>query len=254
MMREFGFPVALAIIDTAGTAAQYEKTGDENDPVVGKKIMSAMSAAARECGIFVFGIDHFGKAIETGTRGASSKEADADVVFALLAEKSITGALTNPRLAIRKRRSGPNGLEFPFRTKPVDLGEDDFGSSITTLTIEWLDPKTTVGASLKPDLWTKSLRLLRQTLMNMLADCGSEQRPFPDGPLVRAVDLEQVRAEFYKAYPAEGDAKAKSETRRKAFNRAIKSAQANGLIGIHDIGVATYVWLAAPFSSNAAEA
>src|SRR5207253_3411395 len=54
---------------------------------------------------------------------------------------------------------------------------------------------------------------------------GFETAPFTDGPLVRAVDIELVRAEFYKQYPAEGDAKQKAETRRKQFNRAVLDAK-----------------------------
>jgi hypothetical protein len=59
-----------------------------------------------------------------------------------------------------------------------------------------------------------------------------------------------VRAEFYKSYPAEGDEGGKQDTRRKAFTRAIKDAQAKGLIGVRDIGpdiaAVTYVWPATP--------
>ncbi len=55
----------------------------------------------------------------------------------------------------------------------------------------------------------KSLRLLRQALMVLVPDCGSAQRPYSDGPIVRAVDLELVRTEFYKSYPAVGDGKTK---------------------------------------------
>jgi hypothetical protein len=71
--------------------------------------------------------------------------------------------------------------------------------------------------------------------MNMLADAGKDIRPFVDGPAVRAVDQEIVRAEFYKSYPADGDAKAKQNVRRQAFGRALKDAQQRGLIGIRDV-------------------
>jgi len=69
-------------------------------------------------------------------------------------------------------------------------------------------------------------------MMAVLADHGTDQRPFHDGPIVRAIDREIVRSEFYKSYPADGDAKQQQETRRKAFNRAIRDAQTSGAIGI----------------------
>ena len=166
------------------------------------------------------------------------------MVLALLGEKALSGAVKNPRLSLRKRRSGANGEEFAFRTKVADLGLDQHGFPITTLTIEWqAEPETKQP---KADAWSKSLRLLRQVLMNMLADAGKELRPFSDGPAVRAVDQEIVRAEFYKSYPADGDVKAKQNVRRQAFGRALKDAQAKGLIGVREIDIVTYVWLAAP--------
>jgi hypothetical protein len=61
---------------------------------------------------------------------------------------------------------------------------------------------------------------------------------------VRAVNLELVRAEFYKSYPATGDEKAKNDTRRQALHRALKDAIGRGLIASRDIGSITYVWMA----------
>jgi hypothetical protein len=256
MMRDFGLPVALVIIDTAGKAAGYAKSGDENDAALAKIMMKALATASVETGALFLAVDHFGKDVTTGTRGSSSKEDDADVVLALLGTKDQTGAVTNTRLCARKRRSGPNGEEFPFRTRVEDMGADQNGAAITTLTIEWL-PQAEGGLGRgkpKIEAWSKSLRLLRQTLMTVLVDQGTEMRPFPDGPMVRSVDQEILRTEFYKSYPADGDPKAKQEVRRKAFGRAIKDAQAKSLIGIRDIDARTYVWFVTPPTSGAAEA
>ena len=248
MMREFGLPVVLVIIDTAGKAAGYMKNGEENDAATAKQIMKSLAGASLETNALYLGVAHFGKAIETGTRGSSSFEDDSDVVLALLGEKGINGAVTNARLCARKRRSGPNGEEFLFRTKVVQMGVDQHGVPITTLVIEWLPEDEANHAAAKPkaDPWSKSLRLLRQVLMNMLADSGSNQKPYPDGPTVRAVDLELVRSEFYKSHPATGDTKTKADARRQAFVRAVRDAQAKGLIGTRDIGAVTFVWLAVP--------
>ena len=73
----------------------------------------------------VFGVDHFGKSVETGTRGSSAKEASADVVLAVLGDKKVTGEISNMRLALRKRRTGENGAEYAFRRRIVDLGVDE---------------------------------------------------------------------------------------------------------------------------------
>jgi hypothetical protein len=244
-------PLVLVVIDTYGRAAAYDRTGQENDTAANKIIMRHLADAAKGAHVFIMAIDHFGKAVETGTRGSSSKEDDADVVLALLGEKAIDGSVSNTRMAIRKRRNGSNGDTFPFTPRVVSMN-DGFSilSSTTTLVIDWNtsgEAERPAGQKTKKDGWTaKSLRLLRQTMMNILADCGVNERPFPNGPTVRVVKIELVRAEFCKSYPADGDATTKAATRRQAFGRAIKEAQAKSLVGIRDIGGETFVWLAGP--------
>ena len=244
MQGEFGLPLALIVIDTIVAAAGYSKIGEESDAAVGQAIMNVLEQLAQRSGALVLGIDHFGKSAETGTRGTSAKEGAADVVLALLGAKSINGEITNTRLATRKRRSGPSGEEFPFTVQSVDLGIDQYGSQITSLVINWGG-----GDNRQPDRrdrWSKSLRLLRQALMNVLVDHGREQRPFADGPLVRAVDLEIVRQEFYRSYPAEGDAAARQAIRQKAFRRAVIAAQEQNLVGVREVDGLTLVWVINP--------
>ena len=242
MLEDFKLPVVLVVVDSAGKAAGYAKTGDENDAVVGRQIVAAMAEASRTTGALFLGVDHFGKSAETGTRGSSAKEADCDAVLALLGDKNMAGEVANPRLAIRKRRSGANGIQIPFQPKVVAA---DKSGDETTLVVDWLHPNE-VAPPLKADTWPKSLRLLRQVLMNVLADHGTDQRPFLDGPTVRAVDIENVRKEFYAGYPAEGTDKQKAAARRQAFNRSVRAAQNSGVIGIREVGAITFVWLAKP--------
>ena len=240
LQQDFGLPVVLVIVDTIGKAAGYAKPGDENDAVVGKQLMTTLAKASAATGALFLGIDHFGKAIETGTRGSSAKESDCDVVLALLGEKNMAGQVANPRLAIRKRRSGANGVEIPFQITVVQAGENE-----TTLVIDWTgQPQAAAAGRAAPkDKWAKSLRVLKFALMSTLAEHGKDCRPIEGGPIVRAVDVEIVRAEFYRSYPADGDPKAKQDTRKKAFQRALKDAQATRLVGVRDVGGTTVMWL-----------
>jgi len=112
--ERFGLPLVLIVIDTIITAAGYKKEGADNDAATTFKIMDTMMKIGREVGCFVFGIDQFGKDANVGTRGSSAKEAAADVILATLGDKSEGGKVSNCRLALRKRRGGPNGEEFPF--------------------------------------------------------------------------------------------------------------------------------------------
>jgi hypothetical protein len=169
------------------------------------------------------------------------------VVLATIGEKSINGVVANPRLVVRKVRGGIAGRGYAFATSIVDTKVlDNKLRPITTLVIKWSEQTAQTGAKDKEGGgWSKSTKLLRQTLMNVLVGHGSEQRPFPDGPMVRAVDMEIVRAEFYKTYVTKGEtAKAKQDAKQKAFIRALKSAQEASVIGVREINDITFIWLA----------
>ena len=251
MQRDFDLPLVLVIVDPAGKAAGYKKAGDEQDSAIAKMIMKTLGDVARRTNTVVAAVMHFGKVAETGTRGSSAYEDDADVVLAALGERSIAGKISNTRLALRKRRTGLNGEEFFYRTKDKDYGLDPDGVPITTLTIEWLTgPQAGLAAvQTKADEWNKKTRrLLRQALMNVLVDHGKNIKPWADGPIVRAVDIEIVRKEFYKLHPAAEatDADGKRSARQKAFVRAINDAKTANLIGSWDDGIITHVWQIAP--------
>jgi AAA domain-containing protein len=244
LKTRFGVPLVLIIIDTVIAGSGYYRDGQENDAAAGQVVMNTMKAVAKRTGTFVFGIDHFGKAIETGTRGTSAKEGSADVVIAMLGDKSVSGEVTNTRLALRKRRGGANGEEYPFTARKVDMDVDQFGKPMSTLVLDWAPAQAPQPVA--KERWSKSLRLLRQVLMTILADHGRNCQPYADGPTVRACDLELVRQEFYRQHPADGDEKQKRAARRQAFNRAIKAAQDASLIAVRELNGVQLVWLTKP--------
>ena len=120
MQAEFGLPLGLIGIDTIAACAGYSRAGDEYDNAVGQAVMNVLKAVAQELGCFVLGIDHFGKNLEAGTRGASSKESSGDLVLACLGNKELSGSVTNTRLAVRKHRGGRQGQEYPLRLRLVE--------------------------------------------------------------------------------------------------------------------------------------
>jgi hypothetical protein len=248
MVKRFGVPLVLIEIDTVITTAGYKKSGDEDDAVIGGQVIAALKEISAQTGAFVLGVDHFGKAAETGTRGTSVKETNVDVVLATLGERSISGVVTNPRCAVRKVRGGVTGREFAFTTETVPTDAvDPKGRPITTLKINWSAQADAACAAAngKKDPWTKSLRQLRKILMNLLVDCGKDVLPYLDGPKVRAVDKQIIRKEFYKEHPADGDThEQRQDARRRAFNHALSSAQTAGLICVREIGDIQYIWLA----------
>jgi hypothetical protein len=159
LQQEFGLPLGLIVIDTIAACAGYTKTGDENDNAVGQAIMNVLKAVAQALNCFVLGVDHFGKNLEAGTRGAYSKESAGDVVLACLGKKELGGSVTNTRLAVRKHRGGRQGQEFPFTLRLVEAPEpDEDGDAITTMVVDWLPPGAQGAAPPSPDPWLAGCR------------------------------------------------------------------------------------------------
>lgn len=242
MRERFGVELVLVILDTVAAGAGFQ---DENSAAETQRVMDAMGALSRETGAFVLGVDHFGKMVETGTRGSSAKEAGADVVLALLATRTEAGEVSNTRMAVRKVRGAPAGYEIPFELQVIPVGEDRDGEPITTCVVDWK-----LGAEAKPqpaaakERWPQSLRVFRTALSVALVDHGKLVRPFGgSGSEVRAVKEAAAREEFVRAYPAGGEDETKrADAKRKAFGRALKTALDKGLVVSRDIGGVDYLW------------
>jgi hypothetical protein len=247
LKRRFDLPVSLIWIDTLITAARYA-AGDDNDAAASQKVMTALRTISQRTGALAIGIDHFGKVVETGTRGSSAKEGAADTVIALLADRELSGGVKNTRFAMRKQRDGISGFEIPFTARMIETGTDDDGDPITAPVIDWQATQTARQADTR---WTPSMQLLRRILMTTLADVGKNVRPFPDGPLVCACDVEVVRAEFYRQHPADGTEKQKTNARRQAFNRCLKESVARSLVCVREVDGVQLIWLAKIETPNA---
>ena len=244
--RNFGLPVVLIWIDTVITAAGYDDGGD-NDTAASQKMMSVLQVLSKHTGALVAGIDHFGKVVETGTRGSSAKEGAADTVIALLADRELSGGVKNTRLAVRKQRDGVSGFEIAFTAQMVETGTDNDGDPVTAPIIDWQARQQTTQADAR---WTRSMQLLRRVLMTILADCGQNVRPFLDGPAVRACDIELVRREFHRQYPADGTDRQKADARRKAFSRSLTETTARGLAATREVDGVQLIWLATREGAN----
>ena len=248
---EFGLPLGLIVIDTVAASAGYAQQGAESDAAVAGAIMRVLAQAAAACSCVVLGVDHFGKNIESGTRGSSAKEANAELVLACLGEREVSGRVVNTRLAIRKNRAGPQGLEFPFTLRVVELGQDEDGDPITTLVVDWTSAGGRPSTGAPKDPWEQGRKTstqqgmlrLKRVMMAMLVDNGVDLPSGPEGPTVRMIDRELVRGEFYVQTAADGTDEQKRKERWAQFNRAVNQAEQKQLLGIREIGSTTYFWL-----------
>jgi AAA domain len=257
LQTEFGLPLGLVMIDTIVASAGYALVGAENDAAVGQAIMNVLKAAAVELNCFVLGVDHFGKDITTGTRGSSAKEASGDLVLACLGDRELSGSVINTRLAIRKCRGGPQGQEFPFTLRVVEHPErDEDGEAITTRVVDW-QTGPAIGAVADEGLndpWQQTRRTdqrvamvrLKRVLMAVLVDHGVDLPAGSNGPVVRMVDREIVRKEFYDRTAVDGTPEQKRKRRYQYFTRAVDWAEEQGLIHVLEIADVTYLWLARP--------
>jgi hypothetical protein len=249
MQSEFGVDLVLIIVDTMSAAAGFK---DENASAEGQFAMNVLNDLSRRTGALVIACDHFGKMVETGTRGSSAKEAAADVVIACLGEKTQTGHVTSLRIAVRKLRSGATGAETAFSLKIIDMGVDEDGDAITTCVVDWT--QVTVGPppqAAKGKGWPKSTALFRVALVTTLKLHGQYQQVAPVGAPVIAVDLDRVREEFDKTYPVEpGDRTKQLNNRRQQFKRSWTTAQSRDLIGGREIDGKFMVWLTDPMEEG----
>ena len=153
--------------------------------------------------------------------------------------------MTNLRIAVRKLRGGATGVETSFTLRKIDIGVDEDGFPITTCVIDW-SPATVAPApnASKGKGWPMTTSLFRAALLTAIQVHGTEQRPFPDGPTVRAVQLDRVREEFDKRYPLDGEDRKKAlNKRRQEFKRSREEAQRRELIGVREIEGRFVVWL-----------
>jgi hypothetical protein len=236
-----GKPLSLVWIDTIATAAGYDKSGDDNDAAVTQRVMNTLKAIAKATGAFVIGIDHFGKVIDTGTRGSSAKEGAVDTVLAALGSRAVNGAITETRLALRKQRDGVSGIELPYTAEVIETGRDEDGDPIMAVALTWNDHDA--KASTPEDQWPKSLRLFRRILVAAVAKDGQDIQA--DEAVVRAVHLDVVRMEFYRQHTSNSATEEQRKAaRQKAFVRAVKDAQTLNLISCREINEVQWVWLA----------
>lgn len=145
---KFNLPIALIVIDTIIVAAQHKEGGD-NDAAASQQVVSVMAELSRHTGALAVGLDHFGKVVETGTRGSSAKEGGVDAILALLADREIGGAVKNTRLAVRKQREGISGFEIPFSVRVEEIDRDEDDDPVTVQIIDWQAPQ-------QPDTSTKT--------------------------------------------------------------------------------------------------
>src|SRR5262249_42581540 len=132
--KQFGLDLGLIGIDTMSAAAGWQS---ENDAGQVQIVLNHLFDVSKAASAFVAACDHFGKDQSQKSRGSTVKESSADMIMDLLGEKQEDGSVNDTRLVLRKQRSGPQGMTFPFEAKLVDMGVDRDGEPLSSRVINW---------------------------------------------------------------------------------------------------------------------
>jgi hypothetical protein len=137
LKERFGVDLVLIVIDTFTKATELEDAMSTSE---NQRVCNGLADISNESGAFVLAVDHFGKDNERGTRGPVVKEDSSEVVLAFLCNRTLSGAVSNTRMALRKvKDSEEQGKTIPFELNQVKLDDCDpiTGKQITTCIIEW---------------------------------------------------------------------------------------------------------------------
>ncbi|KRR18478.1 AAA family ATPase [Bradyrhizobium retamae] len=174
---------------------------------------------------------------------------------------SLTGSVES-QLAIRKARNGdvivtvecakdfPEGAEITSRLEQVTVGTDLDGDDITTLVVLPSDSAPQPQRSGKrAKTEPRSIRTFREAMGEAMEANGKDMQVLDGGPVVRAVDSQYVRAEFYRRWASgEHDVKKATQAREKAFQRLLKGLPSDIATAIkHD---REWLWNVGPTRMN----
>ncbi|MCJ9704423.1 AAA family ATPase [Bradyrhizobium sp. SHOUNA76] len=216
----FGVRTGASVFDTI--AANFHMTDENSNGEIAQVIAKLREFEIRTKGLVV-PVHHYGKQDGAGLRGGSLWRGGADVVLSVLADRDErTGKVSARELALAKARDGMEGPIAPFELKPHDLGTDDDGEPFGSLVVIPGELGQSAVRSRRPKADARSVVTLREAVIEATSTSGQDIRIRADGPTVRAVEVQNVRSEFYHRYVTdEDDTKKASEARKKAFRRLL---------------------------------
>jgi AAA domain len=222
---------AAVVLDTLNKSFMGSESKDQD---MGDYVRAA--EAIRDTFDCVVIIVHHCGLDETRPRGHTSLPGAVDAQLAVIREG------WRSTVTVEMMRDGPEDTVVTSVLKPIDVGEDEAGKTLTSLVVL---PAEALAEAPKNRWRGALLGIFRQSLCE--AVLNSERTIAVGSAQVRAADLEAVRAEFYRTYVAKGDtAEQKQNARRMAFYRCVEKAQALHLIGTRVLtDDTTLVWLAA---------
>jgi hypothetical protein len=230
---DWSSPCRLMAFDTFNRAIVG---GSENEGKDVAKLLDADSQIKEAFGCATIFAHHPGKAEGNDTRGHSSLRGDTDVT-AIFSGK--TGTRT---IEIKKQKDAEDGQIFAYTLRQVHLGvHNTSGDPVTSCLVDWLDNHAAKTAKGSSKGWPKGLTTLYDVLTTASIETGFDHRSNGDGPMVRAVPIEDVRALHRKRYIGSGDGD-RQEAERKAFGRNLRTAKDARLLSGEVLNGKELIW------------
>jgi hypothetical protein len=222
MKAKHGVRLGMIVFDTLSAVFNIS---DENDNAEAARACKALRLIADHIGGLVCVIHHYGKNVDAGLRGASAWLANADMALVINCEIDQSGKVSDRRLAVIKNRDGIMGEISGFDLVSIQLVDAD-GVIFENKAVAPTDIMVTPA-----NKW-KGIMDLKHAIHEALDAHGFQHQVAGNGPMVKAVDLEHVRAIFKKVYlPVSDTPEGKAEATKKAFTRGLQKAKNLGLIG-----------------------
>jgi hypothetical protein len=123
----------------------------------------------------------------------------------------------------RANTDGAEGDIITGRLQPVDLGLDADDEPVTSCVIVPVEGEPVKPAAKATKKEPKSVKVFRAAFAEALDVVGKTIHVRGDGPAVRAVDLKNVRTQFYLRWATGEDLEKRKDAQRMAFNRALNA-------------------------------
>jgi 5S rRNA maturation endonuclease (ribonuclease M5) len=214
----YGTECGYVILDTAAKGIAIAG-GDEDKAKDVNRCLANLRRIHELHNLHMSLIGHTGKDESRGQRGSNAAPGDYDLHIQISGEDTKTATVI-------KANDQPCGPLLAYRMHKVILGHNDDGDEIST----WIvDREEAEVPTKKSSFWHRNLLQLFDAINNALTESGFDF-PIPNGPTVRAVLLENVRAAYRRSYIVGPDSKNPEEAINKALTRALRAARDARLI------------------------
>lgn len=219
ILRDFGVPVRMIVLETLSATGLLQ---DENDNSEAARAMANLATMSREMGALMLTSHHPSKDGK-GARGASAILNSADYVLEITRHEQAAVR----ELALIKARDAEQRKLGSFTLVPVNLGEDDDGEPITSMSLSMGDVRIDLS---RPPPYL-------ETFMNAVEWGVAEQGEMANGR--RGVEEGAARLQFRDLKTGSKD----KSNYGKAFKKCQLHAEAMGAVTAEPCDGKTYLFL-----------